>query len=464
MALTSRIAPGTHERRVARRLEGRGFPGLAESLVALHGTTVGERWRVRMLYAVGAEGAVYLADDVRDDAGPRCVIKIPLVPYHRPAELSSLLLRHRRAALRTEAESLSQSGSPWMPQCYGLHPFTNPMLDRKRGGAFAEPDVALVMERLGGLDVDLWLARIHRSGIDASFLRPHLDRISVDLLLALHDLEERGFIYADLRPGNLRVGGRPMRRVRLLDAGSLVRVGDDTGKFPHVPAYLPPDLFDRQYVDNTPIRPSSHAQAVMAGRTMYELATGRVPVPGLPLDLDTLREASVSRAISEAIDGLAGGNFPDVLHATRFLTRRAVRRPPTPARRAAPAVAAPAAAAVEQQLLPPTRARDAAAAFAPGPATRRDTDAAPSSPKATPVAAISPTTMSTAPTPPAPAAATTAAGATPDPAGARPAWAAPPESAALHARPALPVPWWTRVAAALRRWFPERRAGTRRRS
>lgn len=367
--MAGRVAPGTHARRVARRLEARGLPGLGEALVRLEGHELGGRWRVAGLYAVGAEGAVYDVIDLQDAGSAPCVVKIPLVPYHRPAELSSILLRHRRASLRTEASYLARSGTSWMPEIRGLHDFLNPLLDARRGGAFTEPEAALVMERLPGMDVDLWLARVHRSGIPAPMLQRQLDGLTSDLLLALHALEERGFIYADLRPGNLRVSGRPLRRLKLLDAGSLVAIGDSSGRFPHVPHYLPPDLYRQHDATGAPMVPTAAVQAMMAGRALFEVATGRVPVPGRPIDMDVLRHGGVSPYVADLIEGLASGSFSDVRHATRFLERQSARHPvivPGPAR-AAPVPAAAAAPPVVSPVVSPV-VRAAPADAAPAPA------------------------------------------------------------------------------------------------
>src|SRR5262245_1457517 len=307
----------------------------------MRGCVVSGRWRLGALYAVGAEGAVFVVTDIRDPAASPKVGKIALLPYHRPAELSSADLRRHREALRTEARDLTRSASPYMPQSHGLHEMINPLLDPKRGGPFAEPEPILLMERLAGFDVDLWLARVHRSGIPRAILRPHLDRVAVVLLRALHDLQERGYFYADLRPGNLRVLGRPARRIRLLDAGSLVEVGDTSGKFPHVPHYLPPDLFRRYHLENKSIVPTAAAQAVMAGRTLFEAATGSVPIPGEPVDGKRLADSGVSAPVADVIDGLATGSFSSVVPALKYLSRRA-------APRAQPAAAAPAPVAAPQ--------------------------------------------------------------------------------------------------------------------
>jgi len=274
------------------------------------------------LYAVGAEGAVYAATDLRGGAAKRAVVKVPLVPYHRPAELSSSLIRHRRDSLREEARRLAKSASPYMPACHGLHEFDNPLLDKRRGGAFEEPDQALVMERLRGIDVDRWLARVHRSRIPKEALRLHLDHMALALLQAILDLNQRGYHYADLRPGNLRVFGRPLRDVRLLDAGSLVEVGDESGRFPHVPHYLPPDCFQKRYMQGLAIVPTPAVQAIMAGRTLFEITTGCVPVPGKPIDGEELKRTCASPLVADVTDGLATGSFSGVRSAIRYFGRR----------------------------------------------------------------------------------------------------------------------------------------------
>jgi len=338
-----------HERRIARRLEARGLAGLGETLARLDGSRFGERFTLERLFAAGAEGAVFLARDESDPPGAvRCVAKIPLLLYHRPISLDSEGIRRRRAALREEGRQLDESGSQYMPKSRGVHDMMNPLLDAARGGAFGEPEPVLVMERLPGHDLDVWLARMHSSNVDVRMLRRTLDAVAVAVLQGLWDLQERGFYYADLRPGNVRIGGRD-RRARLLDAGSLVLRTDCTGKFPHVPAYLPPDLFHR--IRNGVDRPfpTAAVQAVMAGRTLYEVATGRVPMPGEPVDLPLLWDSRVSRPVADTIDGLCSGSFSDVRQALRYLHKHAVKRRPT----ALQPVAVAAAPRLELEPPPP---------------------------------------------------------------------------------------------------------------
>lgn len=314
-----------HERRVCRVLEARGQPGLGETLARLDGTGFGGRFRLESLYAAGGEGVVFLARDLRDPEA-RLVVKMPLVPFHRPADLSSNFLRRRREQLREEARNLETIGSRFLPRTHGLHEVANPLLDHARGGEFALPEPVLVMEWMPGFDLDLWLARVHRSRVPIQLLRRNLDRVAVVLLQALVDLEEHGFHYADLRPGNLRMMGRPERRIRLLDAGSLVEHGDESGRFPHVPAYLPPALFQHKRDTGETIVPTAAAQAVMCGRTLFEVATGVVPTPGCEVERDLLQDSHVSAPVAEVIDGLAVGDFDDVRRALKFLEKRAVKR------------------------------------------------------------------------------------------------------------------------------------------
>jgi len=318
-----------HERRVARRLEARGLAGLGEALSRLSGTRFGDRYRLEILFAAGAEGAVFLARDLsRPEGAPQLVAKIPLLLYHRPITLDSEGIRRRRAALREEARHLAESASPYMPRYLGLYDLPNLLLDPARGEAFGEPEPLLLMERLPGCDLDVWLARMHRSDVDVKLLRRTLDSVTVAVLQGLWDLQERGFYYADLRPGNVRIGGRD-RSTRLLDAGSLVLRSDCSGRFPHVPAYLPPQLFHHMKLNVDRPFPTAAVQAVMAGRTLYEVATGDAPMPGEEVDRKLLWDSRVSQPVADTIDGLCSGSFTDVQQALKYLHKRAAKRVPS---------------------------------------------------------------------------------------------------------------------------------------
>ncbi len=324
--MTAALADASwHERRLARRLEARGEAGHVEALLGVKGVIVGGRHRIESLYAVGGEGAVYLTRDLRVPEAPVRVAKIALLPVHRPFRLDARAIRSQRDGIRLEATYLKGSRSRFLPQHDGLFEFQNPLLDRARGGAFGEPEPLLLMEKLPGMDLDRWLARMHRSDVPQSDMRRTLDRVAVVLLQALVDLYDRGFYYADLRPANLRVMGRPERMVRLLDAGSLVPIQDKSGRFPHVPSYLPPALF-RARLAGRAITPDADTQAIMAGRALYEVATGRVPRPGEAVDRSRLIGSNVSPPVADVVDGLCHGDFEHVRHAYRFLARRATRR------------------------------------------------------------------------------------------------------------------------------------------
>lgn len=355
--------PVAHERRVIRRLEARGEPGLGEALVGLDGSVVGDRWRLESLYAVGSEGAVYVARDVEDPAAPYAVAKVALLPLHRPFDLTDEEIAQRRASLREEATNLSRAASAYMPKSLGLHEFENPALEAAWGGEFAEPEPCLVMEMLPGFDLDFWLARMHSSRVPKSLLRRQLDHVAVVVLTGLLELQDHGFFYTDLRPGNVRIRGRSRERVRLMDAGSLVRADDRSGKFPHVPAYLPPELFETGRSGGL-LLPSPAIQAVMAGRTLFEVATGRVPLPGEPVETSSLYGLTVSPSVAETVERLCRGSFPDVGAALAYLSENMVqgsdaRGRATSGRAAAAGATSPRSAA---------RIRRAASMAAPAPA------------------------------------------------------------------------------------------------
>ncbi len=314
-----------HECRLARYVHARGDPGLVGALLGVKGVVVGGRHRIESLYNVGGESAVYLVRDTRDLKAPLKVAKIPLYPVHLQVELDSKTIRKQRFGIRTEAAFLKGSESQFHPRYEGYFEFQNPLLDAARGGAFAEPEPLLLMEMLPGRDLDRWLARVHHSKVPQVRVRRSLDRVAVVLLQALVDLYERGIIYADLRPANLRIMGRPERIVRLLDAGSLVHRENQSGRFPHVPSYLPPDVFNRLRARER-VLPSAEIQTIMAGRTLFEAATGIVPHAGQEVDTDLLKGSNLSPPVAEVVEGLCQGDFAHVRHAYRYLAKRASRR------------------------------------------------------------------------------------------------------------------------------------------
>jgi len=312
------------ERRIGRRLAARGDGDLFACLLSLRGCALRERFHLEDLLAVGGEGAVFV---VRDETDPdaRLVGKVALAPWHKPVRLSSKLLRAARHVIEQETRVLTVAGSPFLPSCEGLQQFVNPLLDAERGGEFAKPEPCLVMERLPGQDLDTWLCRVHRGGVNRKALRATFDRLAVGVVQALADLERRGYLYADLRPGNLRVVGRPRRRVRVLDAGGCVRADDPDRRFPHVPSYLPPRLFSLSQKGEA-IQPDPGTQAAMAGRTLYEVATGESPKASRHLDMARLLKSPVSPPVAGVIAALANEDFPDCEAALRALASRARRR------------------------------------------------------------------------------------------------------------------------------------------
>jgi hypothetical protein len=321
--LTPSASP--RERRIARRLEARGEGGLADALLGLRGVILGDQYRMESLYAVGGEGAVYTTRDLTDRNAEPSVAKVALHPMHRPFQLEANAIRAKRYSLRVEAHYLERNRSPFLPASLGTYEFRNPLLDAARGDAFGELEPALVMEKLPGHDLDVWLAHMHHKKMPQHIMRRTLDRVAVVLLQALVDLWDRGLNYADLRPANLRMMGRPERRVRLLDAGSLVAIQDRSGRFPHVPAYLAPENF-QAFLRGEPLIPSARLQAIMAGRTLYEAATGRVPMPGQQVDLDLLVDSNVSPPVADCIDALCRGDFATVQQALKYLSKHARRR------------------------------------------------------------------------------------------------------------------------------------------
>ena len=386
-----------HERRIARRMTARSRDGLVEAMTGYRGCLAGERFRIGPLYAVGGEGAVFEVTDEQDPAR-QLVAKIALHSVDRPFRLSSEELRRRRYGLRVEAQYLLANDSAFMPEGVALVEFDNPLMDHARGDAFAELEPVLVMERLPGHDLDRWLALAHRREVPRAVMRRTLDRVAVVLTQALTDLRGRGLLYADLRPGNMRMMGRPDRRVRMLDAGSLVAANDRSGRFPHVGAYLPPPVFEA-HERGERIVPTDAIQAIMAGRTLFEVATGRVPLPGTDVDVGLLAESNVSAPVAEVVEALCVGDFPSAQTALKYLSRRAKRRvvggnATTAPRRAARPTTKRKAAHPAQAAVPGAPAHRAPAPVR-DPVKRPAADAAPTPPDAAelPAASVPPRSL-----------------------------------------------------------------------
>lgn len=295
-----------------------------EALLSLRGVGMSGRFRLLRLLAVGGEGAIFTVSDDQDPDA-RLVGKVALQPWHKPIRISAKILKERRANLAGEARLIRDAGCPFLPEFRELALFTNPLLVEARGGPFAEPEPCLVMERLPGQDLDLWLCRVHRGGVDKAALRSTLDRITVGLLQALTDLEQRGYLYADLRPGNLRVVGRPVRRIRLLDAGACVPLNGDGTRFPHVPSYLPPRVF-RDTDQGEALVPSPAITAAMAGRTLYEVATGKPPQAETYVDMARLVRSPISPPVAEIIAALANEDYERSSDALEVLAKAAKKR------------------------------------------------------------------------------------------------------------------------------------------
>lgn len=319
---TASLTP--RERKIARRLDARGEAGLFACLVRLRGVRMRERFELSELRAVGGEGAIFTVRD-RGNPGSRLLGKLPIVPWHRPVRLTSRVLRDARRVVEEEARILTVVGCPYLPHCEGLQQLDNPLVEVARGGEFARPEPCLVMERIGGQDLDTWLCRVHRGRLDPQRVRATLDRVVVGVLQALTDLERRGWIYADLRPGNLRVVGRPRRRVRLIDAGGVVLANGTGRRFPHVPSYLPPDVFWEEQKGRA-IVASTALHAAMAGRALCEVATGSAPQAAREIDTEALAESRVSPPVADVVAALARGGFPSCAAALDALAERASRR------------------------------------------------------------------------------------------------------------------------------------------
>ena len=114
-------------------------------------------------------------------------------------------------------------------------------------------------------------------------------RVLIAVCDALHYAHHRGIIHRDVKPDNIMIGA--FGEVTLLDWGLAVAVGEGAARLPHVPrpddtntvvgtpAYMPPELLERDVSAQGPA-----TDVYLLGAVLYEILSGSPPhrAPDLP--------------------------------------------------------------------------------------------------------------------------------------------------------------------------------------
>lgn len=256
------------EKLLKLKLHAQGLFDLLEQLRGLQEFHLLEVYVLRTLLDIGGQGVLFVADDLRHP-GMQVVVKMPLIAYHRQAYVDRTAIREARLDLLWEAYCLAAFPGTVLPEVYDYLEDVNPLLDPAWPPEIRKCESYLVMEYINGASLD-HERQVQHSGSPVNF--PQIEALAWDvleqvLLLSEKLWSERHWLYTDMRPQNILLAQRDDRRgaagwrrrflasewslppfkvdtkIRIIDAGSIANPADSRGRFPHHPAYLPPDIY-----------------------------------------------------------------------------------------------------------------------------------------------------------------------------------------------------------------------------
>lgn len=269
---------------VKTRLIAAGFDGLYEAVQPLVGFTIVGRFTLRQLFAAGGQSLLWLADDSLQPAVP-LLVRMALLPYHRPAYISADDVRLARQRIECEAAYLQRFQPSPLPGYYGLFHDSNPLHPPIRGAEFTENEPYLALELINGISLRFWMTLIDQH----SAIRPiyHTACQVAWCFLDLCRLLAAGeCLYADVSLRNLLLANTPGRwPIRVVDPGGLILDRPEPGiNVPFTADYLQPEYYQAyQRGENPWPTPASILYAL--GKLLWQIFTGRQPFPGEPPDL-----------------------------------------------------------------------------------------------------------------------------------------------------------------------------------
>ncbi|MBI4613495.1 MAG: hypothetical protein HY720_07795 [Planctomycetes bacterium] len=261
-------------------------PSLFERLRSLKGATLGG-WTAVWVRAIGSAGV--LLEARKGEA--RAVLKMPHLPYDRPATFGAAEIRARREALLREAEMLRRFSDSPLPSLIELVTGENPLL-AERSAALRGGEVYLAMEPIAGRAIDLEVqARLRHPEFNQ--VGEWLGRWIEDVLSFLKHLRRTppGHYYTDFKPSQVLVAAEG--QIRIVDAGGIARAGLEM-RAPVTRAYAP---------GTGDLEPVS-LQAL--GRTLYAALLNKVLHERSGIDeplLATVCPADLAHWISKAAQG-----------------------------------------------------------------------------------------------------------------------------------------------------------------
>jgi serine/threonine-protein kinase len=260
------------------------------------GTTLLGRYRIVSALGKGGMGEVYRAEDLR----LRQPVALKFLPRDLLDDPDRLARLHKEVRIAREV--------------------SHPLVCRVHDIAEVDGEAFLIMEFIGGEDLDSLLRRIGRLPEDKGV---ELARQLSEGLAAVH---EKGIVHRDLKPRNIMIDGRG--QVRLTDFGLAAHAGSiPPADFRSgTPAYMAPEQLAGGLA-------TEQSDLFALGLVLYEMFTGRRPFPARNREeLARLYAEHAPEAVSRLVPGID-------LNVARVI-RQCLERDPARRPRSALAVAA----------------------------------------------------------------------------------------------------------------------------
>lgn len=328
------------------KLQAQGLLDLFDQFLGLQGFCLLNTYALRTLLDVGGQGVLFVADDLHHQ-GTQVVVKMPLIAYHRQAYVDRAAIREARSDLLWEAYCLAAFPGTVLPEIYDYLEDVNPLLDPAWPSEIRNRESYLVMEHINGVSLD-HERQVQHSRSPVNFRQIEAlawDVLEQALLLSEELWSERHWLYTDMRPQNIllaqhddRRGGAGWRRrflasewrlppckidtrVRIIDAGSIANPAGSRPRFPHHPAYLPPDIYQAMEAGHA-MTPGTLAVMHALAKSLHQLLTNEEPFPGRTPDMRHPTLDNYSPLLRDVLANMASAQCVTFSEATALMINR----------------------------------------------------------------------------------------------------------------------------------------------
>ena len=259
--------------------DGRG--SLLPLLRAAEGAVLNGRYRIDRLLAAGRQSFVFAATD--RNTGGEVVVKQTAFDYRKPIRYGAKRIQELRRGLQHEFEVLQSAPAGYFPQPIAL--VTGPAIvpAAERNFALHQDELFLVEEKIDGNTLRELGWRAWRS-LAPTVKEQIAKKLAADVWRFWEELGASGWFYTDLSPTNLIVE-RTRSRLRIVDAGSVVRVSPMVTLTGYTPAFTTPNLLEA-FVADRAIAATPAVVLPMLAKILHFFLTLREPINGLLPALD----------------------------------------------------------------------------------------------------------------------------------------------------------------------------------